>query len=103
MEDLPKIGYIAFLGKQAVAAGFLRRIEPNYAQLDTFLSSPYFGSQVRHEAMTKIVDALVSDAKDLNLKGLLAITTDHGIVERAKEIGFTTLNQALLVRILTHS
>jgi len=101
LQDLPKIGYIAFLGKQPVAAGFLRRIEPNYAQLDTFLSNPYFGSQVRHEAMTKIIDSLIADANELNLKGILAITADQSIKNRALALGFGVIEQTLFGKVLS--
>ncbi len=96
MQNLPKIGYICYFGKQPVAAGFLRRVEPDYAQMDTFISNPYFGSKVRHEALNKIIDALIDDAKQLELKGILAFTKDQGIFKRATERGFTVIEQALL-------
>lgn len=100
MRDLPKIGYIAILGKQPIAAGFLRRVEPNYAQLDTFVSNPYFGSQIRHVAMTKIVDNLLDEAKDLDLKGIIAFTKDESIVSRAQANGFVVIEQVLLGKAL---
>lgn len=98
MQDLPKIGYICLLGKQPVAAGFLRRVEPNYAQLDTFLSNPYMGSQIRHRGLTLITDALLEDAADLDLKGVLVITKDESILKRAKIEGFTVVDQTLLIK-----
>lgn len=101
MRDLPKIGYIALLGKQPIAAGFLRRVEPNYAQLDTFVSNPYFGSQIRHVAMTKIVNSLLEEAQDLELRGIIAFTTDESIISRAKDNGFVVIEQVLLGKAIT--
>lgn len=100
MRDLPKIGFIALMGKQPIAAGFLRRVEPNYAQLDTFLSNPYFGSQIRHIAMSKIVDSLLEEAKDLDLKGIVAFTKDQSIINRAKSNGFSIIEQTILGKAL---
>ena len=99
--DLPKIGYIAFLGKQPVAAGFLRRVEPNHAQLDTFLSNPYFGSQIRHQGMSQVTTALLVEAKELGLKMVIALTKDASILARAKDQGFQVVEQTILAKKCT--
>lgn len=96
MKTLPKIGYIAFLNKQPIAAGFLRRVEGGYAQMDTLTSNKHFGSKIRHLGITKVVDALISDAKDLKLHGILAFTQDHGTLMRAEAIGFRKVEQTLI-------
>lgn len=99
-KNLPKIGYIAMLGKTPIAAGFLRRVEPNYAQFDTFLSNPYMGSKVRHLAIVKIVDSLFEDAKSLKLVGILAFTKDLSLLQRAKDQGFHIVDQVILAKAL---
>lgn len=96
MKTLPKIGYIALLHGQPIAAGFLRRVEGGYGQLDTLTSNPYFGSVIRHEGVSKVVDSLIQDAKDLKLQGLIAFTSDSGILNRAATIGFQEVNQKLI-------
>lgn len=93
---LPKTGYIAFLGKQPIASGFLRRLEGGYAQFDTFVTNPHFGSKVRNDAINFIVNALMEDAKSLKLKGILAVSEDKGIISRAKLLGFQEIKQTLL-------
>jgi hypothetical protein len=100
MRDLPRIGYIAMLGKSAIAVGFLRRVEPNYAQLDTFLSNPFFGSQIRHQGMTLVTEALINEAKDLGLKGIIALTKDKSILDRAKNQGFQVVEQTIMAKYL---
>lgn len=96
MKTLPKIGYICLLGDQAIAAGFLRRLEGGYAQLDTLVSNPYFGSQIRHAAIDKLVKTLISDAKDLDLHGIIAFTKDEGVIKRAKSLGFNEVPQTII-------
>jgi len=97
MQNLPKIGYIALLNNQPIAAGFLRKVEGNIvAQLDGLTSNPYFGSQIRHEGISKVVDRLITDAKDMKLKGIIAFTHDNGVLARAKAIGFNTINSTII-------
>lgn len=79
-----------------IAAGFLRRVEGGYAQLDTFTSNPFFGSKIRHLGINLVVDSLLSDAKDLKLRGILAITEDSGILSRSKTHGFKEIEQKLI-------
>ena len=95
-KTLPKIGYIAMMGEQPIAVGFLRRVEGGYGQLDTFVTSPWFGSQVRHKGLDGIVNALMAEAKDLNLLGLIAVTKDTGIIKRAKSLGWNEISQTLI-------
>ena len=97
-QTLSKIGYIALLGNQPIAAGFLRRIEGGYGYLDTFVSNPFFGSKMRHEGITAIVDLLLEEAKSLELRGIIGSTNDPGIVKRAKEKGFHIVEQTLLAK-----
>lgn len=96
MKTLPKIGYIALLGKNPVAAGFLRRVEGGYAQIDGLTSNSSFGGIIRHEGIRKVVDALISEAKDLKLKGIMGFTHDDGVLKRAKDLGFKTVDQTII-------
>lgn len=97
MKTLPKIGWMTLLNKQPIAAGFLRRVEGGYAQLDTLVSNPYYGSLIRHEGIDKVVKALIDDAKDLKLHGIIAFSSDSGVLSRAETLGFTQINQSLIV------
>lgn len=97
LKTLPKIGYIAMLGEHPIAAGFLRRVECDIlAQIDGLASNPFFGSMIRHDAISKIVDMLITDAKHLKLQGVIAFTTDMTIIERAEAIGFLKINHSVL-------
>lgn len=96
MRTLPKIGFIALMGDQPIAAGFLRRLEPCYAQLDTLVSNAYFGSQIRHQGVSLVVDELIKEAKRLKLEGILALTQDAGVLKRAADLGFHVVDQSVI-------
>lgn len=97
MKTLPKIGYIAFLDNNPVAAGFLRKIEGNVAaQLDGLVSNPYLGSIIRHDALNKIVKQLIEDAKALKLQGIYAFTVDKSVLLRSESFGFKVIDQSVI-------
>lgn len=98
MKNLPKIGHIALLsGKKPIAAGFLRRVEGGYAQLDGLVSNPHFGSIIRNQGITEVVNNLIRDAKALKLNGIIAFTADKSVILRAEAIGFHNVNQSMIV------
>ncbi len=92
---------MALMNGHPIAAGFLRRVEGGYAQLDTLTSNKHFGSIIRHKGIELIVDTLVNEAKVLKLQGIIAFTSDGGILKRAESIGFHQVNQVLIGLKLT--
>ncbi len=96
MRTLPRIGYIALRNGYPIAAGFLRRVEGGYAQLDTLTSNPMFGSLIRHQGIDLVVKALLEEAKTLKLHGIVAFTIDKGILSRAKDMGFVNCEHSLI-------
>lgn len=96
MKTLPKVGYIALLNGQPIAAGFLRRLEPCYGQIDTLVSNGQFGSIIRHEGIKLVVDNLLADAKRLKLDGILSYTKDSGVLARAQSLGFKLQSDVLI-------
>ena len=96
MKTLPKIGYIVLLGKTPVAAGFLRRLEPCYAQIDTLCSNKFLGSIIRHQGVSTIVDALIEDAKRLKLEGIICHTKHKDVLTRAEALGFHIIPETII-------
>ena len=96
MRTLPKVGYIAFCGKEPIACGFLRRLEPCFAQIDTLVSNGFMGSVIRHEGIKIVVENLIEDAKRLKLEGIIAHTMDNGTLKRAESIGFKVVPQTII-------
>lgn len=102
-RTLPKIGYIAYLDGMPIAAGFLRRVEPCYAQIDTLCTNAYCGSILRNAGVKAVVDALLNEAKTLKLEGVIAFSRDEGTISRAKSIGFSEIPQTYLALSLQGS
>ena len=96
MRTLPKIGYIALMNDQPIAAGFLRRLEPCFAQIDTLVSNGYFGSQIRHLGVSAVVNELIAEAKRLDLEGIIALTADSGVLSRAVALDFHVIEQKII-------
>jgi len=96
MKTLPKIGYIVLLGKTPVAAGFLRRLEPCFAQIDTLASNAYLGSIIRHQCLSMVVDTLIEDAKRLKIKGIISLTKSKDVLKRAADLGFIELDDKII-------
>lgn len=96
MKTLPKIGYVVYLGKTPIASGFLRRVEGNVALIDTLVSNGHFGSRIRHQAISLVVDTLLNEAKRLKLDGILAHTKDAGVLSRAQALGFHIVPETLI-------
>lgn len=97
---LPKVGYVVLLGNQPVAAGFLRRLEPCFGQFDTFVSNKLFGSQIRHQGLNLVIEMLLMSAKDLKLKGIIALSSDESILNRAQAMGFNVIKQSVIGLLL---
>lgn len=95
-KTLPKLGFIAYSGEMPIAAGFLRRVEPCYAQIDTLVSNAYCGSIIRHEGIHKVVHNLIAEAKRLKLKGIIAHTGDVSTLKRAEVLGFHIVPQTII-------
>lgn len=101
MKNLPKTGYIAMMGGYPVAAGFLRRVEGGYGQIDTLTTNKTYGAIVRHAGILKVVESLLEDANTLKLQGIIAITTEPTVIERSKAYGFKTLTHVVIAKALT--
>ena len=95
-KTLPKVGFITYIGDMPVAAGLLRRVEPCFAQIDTLVSNAYCGGMIRHDGIRLVVDALIEEAKRLDLKGIVAHTQDKGVLERAAALGFHVVPQTII-------
>lgn len=99
-RTLPKIGVIVYINKMPVAAGFLRRLEPCYAQIDTLVSNAYAGAIMRNEGITKVVDYLINEAKRLKIQGIICHTKDAGTLMRAQTLGFHIVPQTIIALLI---
>ncbi len=99
MKTLPKIGYMAIMNGYPVAAGFLRKVEGGYAQLDTLTTAAHYGGQIRHKAIELVLTELLNEAKVLKLNGIIAFTDDISIIKRSQSMGFNVLSSQTLISL----
>lgn len=98
-ETLPAIGFIANIDNVPTAAGFLRRVEGGFAQLDTLMSNAEQSSELRHDGISQCVDSLIEEAKKLKLHGILATSKDESTIMRAISIGFHVVEDQKLIAL----
>jgi hypothetical protein len=83
-DFLPPVGFIV----PGVAAGFIMQTDSNLAILEPFISNKESKSIERHEALDKIMAALVEYAKSTECKGIFGFSTSHPMIRRALRQGF---------------
>lgn len=97
-DDFPVLGFVACHDDECFAAGFLRRIEGNYALFDGLITNPRGSSLDRHIAIEAVVKRIIKEAKDLGIPGILAYSLDTGTIERAISHGFKIMPHTLIMR-----
>lgn len=100
-KELPEIGYIAFKDEDAVAIGFIRRIEGGTAALiDNVVTNPFLPARTRDMGLAMIAQSVILHAAKIKIKHLLVITKDKHSVERAKRLGFIQHKDEVLIKAL---
>lgn len=95
--DVPQLGYIVMQQEDVlVCAGFLRMLEGGYAMIDTMVTNAELSSEIRHKGLSILVDRLIADAILLELKGIISLTSDTGVINRALTLGFKEINQKVI-------
>lgn len=99
-DELPEVGFIAFERDEPIAAAFLRRVEPNHAQLDGLITNTLSQSALRHEAIDLVVTACIEKAKELKIKQILAFSIDEGTLKRSEKHRFVKLPHTVIALTL---
>lgn len=95
-DELPEIGFICFERDEPIAAAFLRKVEPNHAQLDGLITNVLSRGELRHEAIDLVVRAIIEKAKELKIKQLLAFSVDEGTLKRSEKHRFVKLPHTVI-------
>lgn len=95
-DGLPAVGFVALFDGNAIAAGFLRSCEGYTAIVDGFCTNGSILGILRTEALDLITSKLISHARAMNLKQLIAYTVDTHTIERGKKHGFKVTPHTLL-------
>ena len=97
LEELPEVGFMAYVDAEPVAAGFLRQISPVTAMLDSYITDPHMEGGKRHAALDALGKTLVDFARDIGIEKVLALTEHASIETRAHKLGFQSTSQRVLV------
>lgn len=96
-DEIPTIGSLVMEGNEIVAAGFLRRLEGNYAHYDGMITNPEFSSAQRWKALNMLDQAIIKDAKTLGILALLAYPKEKSTLDRSYKLGFKPLPEHTLI------
>lgn len=95
--DLPEIGFVAYHDLSMVAAGFIRRVEGQFALLDSLITNPRHEPPMRDAAIEMVVAALIEQANKEGIQALFAFSIDKNTLERAEQRhGFVRLPHAVI-------
>ncbi len=100
LQSLPETGYIVFQDNFPVAAGFLRRVEGGFGQVDSYITDPSVPGKQRDQALDLITDALIKRAKELELRGIVAFSVDQNTISRSLRHGFAALGHVVITKEL---
>lgn len=101
ISEMPKVGYVVFLDSYPVAAGFIRKVEGGFGQLDSLVSNPIAPAKTRDAAIDAIVTQLLKRAKSMKIPHLLAMSEDENTLVRSEKHGFKKLPLTLIAVDLT--
>jgi hypothetical protein len=97
LNDLPKIGFIAFDDDEcAVACAFLRKCEGNVGILEGLMTNPECNSFDRHLAIDMSVKCLIKFSISRKYKVILAYSLDESTLARSSSHGFIRQEHTLI-------
>ncbi len=86
---------------ERLATAFLRMVEGGFAQLDGLCTNPAQPGEVRSQAIDKVVEHVISEAKSMGLKNIHAFSMDKNTLVRSLKHGFTATPHAMIALNLT--
>ena len=98
VSNLPAFGLIAIEDNAVIGCGFLRKVEGNFAMLDSFMTDPTALSWVRCHALDMLAKKLISIARENNHRKLICLTVEKSIQERAETYGFLNASHLVMVK-----
>jgi hypothetical protein len=102
-DDLPFLGYVVEQDNTPLAMAFLRQVEGNKIALaESLVTNPDISPRLATKATKRVIEELVSCAKDLNVKCLVAMTNKRSVAKYIlKHHKFSVIQDATLVLPLT--
>jgi hypothetical protein len=86
--NLPELGLILIDTGCPVAVGFLRRVEGNYALLDSLCTNPAVLPEIRDKSLDYLVKELIKLARREGITAITATSVDPNTLTRSLKHGF---------------
>lgn len=96
IDDFPSLGYVAYVDSGPVAVLFLRICEKTMAIVEGLTTNKTATSIDRHCGINDALAQLISDARTLGVKRILAYSEDIGTLVRSEAHGFRKLPHVLI-------
>lgn len=101
VQDIPRVGFIAWDENDPLAAGFIRRVEKcDFGILDGLISNPDCQGMRTNQALDLLVKKISEEAEKIGLRRLLAITNNKHVYRRSAWHGFETLPHLAITKVL---
>lgn len=91
INEMPKLGYIAFDGKVPVAFVFLRKVEGGYGQIDGLTTNPGCSASQRDQGIRLVIDKLLATCRKTSIFNVLVLSKEENTLMRSHEYGFEKL------------
>lgn len=102
-DEMPRIGYMAHVDGNPIAAGFLRYVEGGFALLDGLVTNPDSPGEFRNIAIDAVVSRLLKKAKSAGILKVTAYTKDAGTLLRSVNHGFVSVPHTVIIADLTEN
>ncbi len=100
-DEVPQVGYVVYDDEgEPAAMAFLRMVEGGFAQLDGLITNPEKAPAVRNSAVDLAVSNIVTEAKRMKLKRLIAFSADANTLVRSERHGFAKLLHTAIIKDL---
>ena len=88
IDNLPRIGLITTYQNSPIVVAFLREVEGHRCIIDSLMCDPESDLNIRLKALDQMGEALVEEAKFHHFKGIIGLTTNKRVMNRALKLGF---------------
>lgn len=90
IDEMPAIGFVVYHDHIMTAMGFIRMVEGGYGQLDGLVTNPKQSPEIRSVSIDLLVSRLIYEAKEMELKSLIAFSKDKNTLLRSTTHGFVS-------------
>lgn len=96
LDELPKLGLVVSFCGKPVGAAFLKQIEGGKGLIDSFIANPECEAVIRTRCLDQLILDLITLAKFSGMTGLIGLTLNKRVIQRAKKLGFSLMDHSVV-------